>query len=265
MNYENIELIYQGQLAILYLNRPQVMNSLSVPMAREVVEALHEIELNKEIKALIVTGKGKSFCAGAELNQDLVNGNGISRVGDQLDQDMLNFFNPWIEKIQQLDIPVITALNGVAAGAGVGIALASDITIASESSAFILTFAPKLGLIPDMGSSWQLPRLIGLARAKAVTLLGDKISAAQALNWGMIWDVVPEEELHKTALTLAERLAEMPRHAAKAVRNAYKNSLDNELTEQLDYERARQRIFIELPSFKEGVEAFQQRRKPSFK
>lgn len=154
--------------------------------------------------------------------------------------------------------------NGVCAGAGVSVALATDIVIAAQSASFVLTFAPKLGLIPDLGATWKLPRLIGWARAQAVTMLGDRIRAEEAAAWGMIWRCVAESALSGDAMAAAERLAAGPPGICRQVRLAYHPSRSNDLAAQMDYERRRQRELLDLPSFSEGLRAFQEKRAPKF-
>lgn len=265
MTYQTIKLEYFDEIAVLKFMRMPVMNSLSIEMVREVLEAFAVIRENHMIAALIITGEGKAFCTGAELNPEFFMGVDGKSPAESLDYHMQYYFNEWIKQLENFPIPVIIAMNGVAAGAGVGIALAGDITIATEEAYFLLTFAPKLGLIPDMGTSWFLPRLIGTARTKAMTLLGEKVSASQAEQWGLIWKTVPKAELFDEALKVAKKLASLPPHIAQHIRKTYSCANENTLSQQLDYEKDLQCQLIQTPAFMEGVMAFTERREPVFK
>lgn len=252
-------------VAILKLNRPQVLNSMIEQLAIDAIEVLDQVRNNPAIRALIVTGEGRAFCAGAELNDELVDGNAQYSAGQLLNKTMQQFTNPWIQQLHELPIPVVAAVNGVAVGAGVGLALAADITIAAESAAFILSFSSKLGLVPDVGTTWHLARRIGYARAAAVALLGDKLTAQQAADWGLIWQCVADDQLHITAMTVAQRLASAPRHAALELRQALHHAQQATFVKQLDYERERQCELVEHADFREGVNAFKERRAAVFK
>ncbi|MCY1408785.1 1,2-epoxyphenylacetyl-CoA isomerase [compost metagenome] len=264
MTSKTVTLDIRENIAILTLNRPDVLNSLSLELAHDARAALAQVRANPTVRALVMTGAGRAFCAGAELNDDLAHGQAGKSASETLHDNMLHHFNPWISDLESLPIPVIAAVNGVAAGAGVGIALAADITLAARSASFLLSFAPKLGLVPDMGTSWQLPRRIGMARARGMALLGEKLDAETAATWGLIWQCVPDEDLLDRALAIAKRLASSPRHATHEVRQAFRLAGGNSLSEQLDYERERQCVMIGLPSFQEGVSAFQEKRRPVF-
>ena len=265
MKFNTILLEYQEDIAILTLNRPAVMNSLSPAMAAEVLSAFEIIQNNPAIRALMVTGAGKGFCAGAELGDAITKGNGEQPPSDSLNYNMQHLFNPWASAIEDMAVPVVVAMNGAAAGAGVGVALGADITIAAQSAYFVLSFAPKLGLIPDMGSSWRLPRAIGHAKAKALTLLGEKLSSTQAEQWGLIWKVVPDDALYDEALAIAHQLAALPNNIAKEIRQTYAHADKVSFQLQLDYEREQQCQFVEMTRFKEGVAAFHEKRQPNFK
>lgn len=252
-------------IAIMKINRPEAFNSMNEQLSVDAREALANIRENTDIRAMILTGEGRSFCAGAELNDELSSGDEQSSAGSLLNVTMRDYTNPWISDLHTMPMPVIVAINGVAAGAGVGLALAGDISIAAKSAAFILTFSAKLGLIPDVGLTWQLSRRIGMARATAVALLGDKISAEQAVEWGLIWQSVDDDQLMEVAMSTANRLAKMPRHAALELRQALHHAQTTSLDAQLDYERDRQCVLVEKPEFKEGVAAFKEKRSPDFR
>lgn len=264
MTPKTVTLDINDRIATLTLNRPELLNSLNETMAKDAREALAQVRDTASIRVLIVTGAGRAFCAGAELNDDLANGEGPESAGQRLNQTMQHFTNPWIMDLENLPIPVVAAVNGVAAGAGVGIALAADITLAARSASFILSFAPKLGLVPDVGTTWRLPRRIGIARTKALCLLGDKLNAQTAADWGLIWQCVADEELLENATNIAQSLARIPAHATREIRQALAQAETNDLQQQLDYERKRQCELINLPTFREGVNAFKDKRLPSF-
>ena len=174
-------------------------------------------------------------------------------------------FNPLVKAVAQSTKPVVTAINGVAAGGGVGLALAGDIAIAAETAKFKLVFGPNLGIIPDMGASWFLPNLVGRARANGLALLGDNLSASDAKTWGLIWDCVADEELMPTALNIAGRLADGPTAGLKAVVKAHDRAFSNTLSEQLEYEKDTQRMLFDFPHVSEGIRAFIEKRKPNFR
>ena len=172
--------------------------------------------------------------------------------------------NRIVEDLHTLPFPVVSAVNGACAGGGVGMALAADIVIAAESAYFYLPFMPRLGIVPDLGCTWFLPRLIGRGRATALALLGDRLPAAQAHEWGLVWQVMPDEQLQSQALALAKRLAQLPVHAATEVRQAFSHGEQCDLITQLRYEAERQGELIDQPSFQEGVRAFLEKRNPVF-
>ncbi|AMW78429.1 hypothetical protein AMD27_05715 [Acinetobacter sp. TGL-Y2] len=262
---ENIIVEYLDKIALLKLNRAEVFNSLNVDIAKQFISILDDLEANNNVYSLVITGDGDAFCAGAELNQELIQGNSNRSLGENLNKDMEDYFNIWIIKLTYFPKPVIIALNGVAAGAGVGLALAGDIIIAAEKSYFLLTFMPKLGLIPDLGSSWQLLRTIGLARSKALTLTGEKLDAQKAKDWGVVWKVVKDEFLITESMKLASQLSSLPVYAKSEINNLYRQSFVNTLVEQLDYERIKQSELFDSNEFQEGVKSFMEKRKPQFK
>lgn len=261
---KTVSLEFIDEIAVLKLNRPTMLNSMIEQLAIDAREALAEVRANTSIRALVFTGEGRGFCAGAELNDALINGDGTHSAGTLLDQTMRLHTNPWIQDLHHLPIPVVVAVNGVAAGAGVGLALAGDITIAAKSASFVLSFSSKLGLIPDVGITWHLPRRLGPARATALALLGNKLTAEQAADWGLIWQCVDDDKLMDSALSLAKTLASAPRHAALELRQALQHAQFATLDEQLDYERERQCVMIEKLAFREGVSAFKEKRAPNF-
>jgi 2-(1,2-epoxy-1,2-dihydrophenyl)acetyl-CoA isomerase len=259
-----ISLARQGAVMVLTLNHPASLNSLSLETIKQLLTAIRALAHDGQSRALLITGAGRAFCAGWQLDESGVPGLPDESFGLRQAHLMETYFNPVIQALHDLPIPVVAAVNGVCAGAGVSIALAADIVIASADASFVLTFAPKLGLVPDLGATWKLPRLLGWARAQAVTLLGDRIRAADAVAWGMIWRSLPAGELIGEAMALAQRLAEAPPGICREVRHAYHAAQTRDLAAQMDYERLRQRELLDSPSFREGLAAFQQKRAPRF-
>ncbi len=261
---ENLLLTRDGDVAVLTLNRPDSLNSLSLQAVKDFLNTLRTLHNDHSVHALLVTGAGRGFCTGWQLEEGGVPGLPDESFGVRQAHLMAEYFNPVIQAFHDLPFPVVAAVNGPCAGAGVSIALAADIVLAAESAYFMLTFAPRLGLIPDLGATWKLPRLIGWARAQAATLLGDKISASDAAASGMIWRCLPEASLMREARTIAARLAKGPPGIAREVRHAYHASSTNTLAEQLDYERLHQRTLLDSDAFTEGLKAFAEKRSPDF-
>jgi 2-(1,2-epoxy-1,2-dihydrophenyl)acetyl-CoA isomerase len=260
MEFKSITLKVEDGIALMTLNRPDILNSLNVPLAREVRAALAAITERRDVRALILTGAGRGFCAGAELADE----SGHESTGQRGSRAMKEDFNPLILDLIGLPVPVVAAVNGVAAGAGVSIALAADIVIAAQPAYFALTFAPRLGIVPDLGATWTLPRLIGRARAHALTLLGNRLPAPTAAEWGLIWKCVPAESLMGEALALARQLGAGPRHIVGEVRRAFDAAESNDLPAQLEYERLRQEVLLDKEEYREGVRAFLEKREPVF-
>ncbi len=261
---DNLLLARDGHVAVLTLNRPDSLNSLSLQAVRDLLNTLRTLHADDSVHALLVTGAGRGFCAGWQLEEGGVPGLPEESFGVRQAHLMAEYFNPVIQAFHDLPFPVVTAVNGPCAGAGVSIALAADIVLAAESAYFMLTFSPRLGLIPDLGATWKLPRLIGWARAQAATLLGDKIPANEAAAAGMIWRCLPDASLMSEAQTIAARLAKGPPGIAREVRHAYHASSNNTLAEQLEYERLRQRALLDSEAFNEGLKAFAEKRSPDF-
>jgi 2-(1,2-epoxy-1,2-dihydrophenyl)acetyl-CoA isomerase len=244
MAYEHILFSEAGGVATLTLNRPGALNALTTELIAEMIEAVDRVRDEGTARVLLLTGAGRAFCSGA---------------GGRLE----THFNPLLERLFALPVPFVTAVNGPAAGAGCSFALAGDIVVASESAYFLQAFV-NIGLVPDVGSTWLLPRLAGKARAQGMMMLGEKIPAATALDWGMIWQVVPDAELMATATSLAARLAAGPTKSYALIRHGIRESLDASLTEALAIERRNQRSAGRSPDFAEGVAAFLQKRKANF-
>lgn len=245
-------------VAKIVLQRPGVFNSFHKEMAMEVQDALDQCQDNKEVRAVVISGEGKAFCAGQDL-KEVTDPN-----GPLLTSIVRDHYNPIIEKIRNLNKPVVAAVNGVAAGAGANIALACDVVIASEAASFIQAFS-KIGLIPDSGGTFFLPRLIGFQKASALMMLGDKVSATEAEQLGMIYKAIPVEEFEAFVEKTASKLANMPTVGLAYTKVALNRSMRNNLSEQLALEEQLQTKAGGTYDYNEGVEAFLQKRKPEFK
>jgi 2-(1,2-epoxy-1,2-dihydrophenyl)acetyl-CoA isomerase len=244
----------------LTLNRPDVLNSFNREMAVELAGAVNGAAANKEVRALVLTGAGRAFCAG----QDLSEATPLPGKPANLSEIVRNSYNPVIRAIRKIEKPVVCAVNGVAAGAGANLALACDIVIASTSASFIQSFA-KVGLIPDSGGTFFLPRLVGLARATALTMLGEKITAQQALDYGMIYRVCEPDELSGQAGEIGRTLSALPTRALGLTKRGFNLSFGNDLDAQLDVEEELQGAAGDTSDFREGVTAFLEKRKPEFR
>ena len=252
----------RGTVALATLNRPQALNSFTRQMHRDLGAAMDRVEANPAIRALVITGAGRGFCAGADLAEfDFAPGPDLVKRADPgpvIDQA----FNPTVRRLQGLRVPTIAAINGVAAGAGASLAMTCDIAIAAPGASFIQAFS-KIGLIPDAGGSWFLVERLGLARAMALAMTGDKLPAAQAKEWGMIWDVA--EDSLAAALAMAAKLSVMPTRALVATRHLLRDASTRTLHQQLDAERDTQSALGQTHDYIEGVTAFLEKRPAQFK
>ncbi|RJG18919.1 enoyl-CoA hydratase-related protein [Massilia cavernae] len=246
---------------VTFINTAQ-LNPLSADLQTGLREILAQVRGDPGVRALVLTGEGRGFCVGADLKS--TGDAGGDSLGNRFADYMEAVTNRLIEELHALRVPVISAINGAAAGAGVGLALAADVVVAARSAYFYLPFMPRLGLVPDMGATWFLPRLAGRSRAIAMALLDERVSAAQALEWGMVWSVVDDAELRPAALALARRLAALPANAALEIRRAFDAGTRNPLVTQLSYETERQRELLDRAEFAEGVNAFLEKRGPVF-
>ncbi len=251
--------VEQGVMTIT-LNRPERLNSFNDVMHQQLAECLKQAERDDTIRCLLITGAGRGFCAGQDLNDRNVDPNGPA---PDLGMSVELFYNPLVRRLAKLRKPVIAAVNGVAAGAGATLALGCDMVIAARSANFVMAFS-KLGLVPDCGGTWLLPRTAGRARAMGLALLGDKMSADQAQQWGMIWQVVDDAELADTSLTLARHLATQPTYGLGLIKQALLASETHTLDQQLDMERDFQRMAGRSDDYREGVSAFLAKRPPQF-
>lgn len=242
----------------LTLNRPERLNSFNEVMHRALADALDEIDTDESCRAVLLTGSGRGFCAGQDLG-DRVTDQGPPDLGATIE----TFYNPLVRRIRALRKPVVCAVNGVAAGAGANIALACDIVLAARSAKFIQAFS-KIGLVPDSGGTFFLPRLVGDARARALAILAEPLPAETAEAWGLIWKVVDDDALRSTGEALAAQLATQPTQGLALIKQAFNASAAHTLDQQLDLERDLQRKAGRTPDYREGVEAFMERRPARF-
>ena len=240
------------------LNRPEKFHSFVREMALELQKTLEICEEDSNIRSVMITANGKAFCAGQDLEE------AIDPKGPDISTIILEHYNPIIRKIRKLKKPVIAAVNGVAAGAGASLALSCDIVVASEKASFLQAFS-KIGLVPDSGSSYFLPRLIGLQKTAALMMTADKISAHEAERIGMIYRVYSEEEFYHMSWQLAVKLAKMPTKALSLTKDLLNVSLENNLEQQLSIEEKNQSIAAQTQDYNEGVQAFLEKRIPNFK
>lgn len=255
---DTIEFALIGNVAKITLNRPKSYNSFTREMAFAIQERLEECKNNPEIRAVYLTGNGKGFCAGQDLKEI------VGENAPDLTKILTEHLNPIVRQIRDLEKPVICAVNGVAAGAGANLALLCDITFAGESASFIQAFS-KIGLIPDMSGTYNLPRLVGMQRATAMMMLGEKISAQDAEKMGMIYKATADEDLQEIAFATAEKLSKMPTAALGLTKKALNDSLSNTIEEQLNVENEYQTIASGTDDYAEGVASFLEKRKPVFK
>ncbi|MBU2929221.1 enoyl-CoA hydratase-related protein [Winogradskyella psychrotolerans] len=255
----SIQLKIENKIATITLNRPEVFNSFNREMALSLQSILDDCESNSEVRAIILTGNGKAFCAGQDLKEvtspDL--NLGFKKILEE-------HYNPIITRIRSIKKPIIGAINGVAAGAGANIALACDIVVAHEKVSFIQAFS-LIGLVPDSAGTYFLPRLIGFQKAQALAMLGDKISADDAEKMGMIYKMIPLENFEEEVNKLALKLANMPTKALGMIKELFNKSMTNDLDAQLTLESKLQIEAAQSEDYKEGVAAFIEKRKPNFK
>ena len=260
MDYQTILVEEKNAVGYLTLNRPKQLNSFNETMHKEVASVLKAWSKDSTIRAVVLSAEGRGFCAGQDLGDRAVAPNADA---PDLGLSIETYYNPLIKLITDMPKPVICAVNGVAAGAGANIALACDLVLAAKSASFIQAFC-RLGLVPDSGGTWFLPRVIGRARAMGLAILGDKLSAEQAMEWGMIWQVVEDDALRSEASKLAEHLASQPTYGLSLIKKAINVSADNSLEDQLILERDLQRLAGRSADYKEGVQAFMQKRTPIY-
>lgn len=254
-----IQLTIENKVAFITLNRPEVFNSFNREMALALQDVFDDCEKNNDVRAIVLTGNGKAFCAGQDLKEvtSPEHNPGFKKILEE-------HYNPIITRIREIKKPVIGAINGVAAGAGANIALACDIVVADERASFIQAFS-LIGLVPDSAGTYFLPRLIGFQKASALAMLGDKIGAEEAERLGMIYKYVPSDEFEETIQKLALKLANMPTKALGMIKELFNKSITNTLEEQLAMESKYQIEAAQSDDYAEGVAAFIEKRKPNFK
>ncbi len=255
MDYTQIRFDISGGIAVLTLNRPEVMNALNARMRAEILDAL--ARTGEKARVLVLTGAGRAFCSG----QDLADGGNAATL--DLERTLRDEYEPMLHSIVECPIPTIAAVNGVAAGAGANLALAADVVIASEAASFVQAFT-RIGLIPDAGGTYWLPRQVGFARAMGAALFAEPVSARQAADWGMIWEAVPEADFERHWRARAAQLATGPTAAYARLKTALRASPGNDLHEQLALEARLQGECGRSRDFREGVTAFLEKRPPRF-
>ena len=244
---------------VITFNRPDKLNAFNEAMHLALRKAIDDAEADESCRALLITGAGRAFCTGQDLSDRLLKPSEAPVPRNSLEQH----YNPLVRKLRELHLPVIAAVNGVAAGAGANIALACDIVIASLKASFIQSFT-RVGLIPDSGGTWFLPRLVGDARARGLALLAQELPAEKAADWGLIWRAVDDENLMHEAARICEHFAMAPTQGLALIKRALNESATNTLDTQLDLERDLQRAASLTPDYAEGVRAFMEKRKPNF-
>ena len=257
MNEPLILVANAAEVSTLTLNRPAAMNSFTTAMHKELLDALNAAAEDRAVRCVVITGQGRGFCSGQDLRDP------SAAPGMDLGALISACYKPLVQRLRSMPVPVIAAVNGVAAGAGANLALCCDLVVAGRSASFIQAFT-KIGLVPDTGGTWLLPRLVGPARALGLALLGDKLAASEAAAMGMIWQCVEDDALQATVQALAERLSRMPTAALVATRKAMADAQGMSLDGALDLEAQLQTILGSSHDYLEGVDAFRSKRQPAF-
>ena len=252
-------------VATITLNRPETLNSMNDELMTGIRSAIQQVHSDESIRVVVLTGSGRGFCSGADLSAggEDADDNDPSAAGDDIAAAMDDVFHPAIQALSDCLVPTIGRVNGVAAGGGFGLALCCDIVIAARSAFFVSTFGPRLGIVPDMGTTWHLPMLAGPARARGIAMLGDRISADQAAQWGLIWESVDDEELDSAVGRAAAIIGRSSPDAMTRIRSAIAGAERNSFADQLEVEREHQRILIPR-NMAEGAAAFMGKREPNF-
>ena len=264
MQFDTLIFERRDSVAYVTLNRPDRLNALNRGMITDLSAAAAAIDADRDIRAVVLTASGRAFCSGADLMGDDLLGDPQRSRGENVGAGLREYFNPMVDAWYRLHAPVVVAVNGVAAGAGVSLALLGDIVLAARSATFLQLFAPKLGLMPDLGSTFHLPRLVGTARAKGLALLGEALSAADAASWGLIWACVDDAALQAQAESIARRFAAGPTQAFQRIKAAFNVEPPRTLAEQLAHEAVAQAELGDTQDFAEGVQAFRDKRAPKF-
>jgi 2-(1,2-epoxy-1,2-dihydrophenyl)acetyl-CoA isomerase len=256
MNFDTILLDVADGVATLTLNRPETLNALNRQLIEDMTAALDKIEADEDIRCLLITGAGRGFCSGADLADPSGSGGDL---GDMLD----DMYNPFGERLRQLKVPIVAAVNGPCAGAGMSIAMAADIIIAGKSASFLQAFS-NIGLVPDVGATYYLPRLVGGARAAGMMLLGEKLPADKAHEWGLVWEVVEDNRLLEAAEKVAKKLGRGPTVGLNLIRGLLDASEGNSFAAQMEIEARAQSEAGATDDFREGVKAFLEKRPAEF-
>lgn len=252
-------------LAVITLNRPNVLNCLNEPMLAELLDLTDNLKRDSSVRAVLLTATGRGFCAGADLAEAVAAGGTRDDRGRGAAEVMIRYYNPIALNLAGMPKPVVCAVNGVAAGGGVGLALSCDVVFAAQSASFVQVFVPQLGIIPDVGSTWFLPRRLGNARAMGLMLSGDGLSARKAEQWGLIWKCCEDDKLLPEATRFAQELAAGPTLGIASTKQALRQSANNDLESQLQLEAEIQRVCCASEDAEEGFQAFVDKRRPRFK
>jgi 2-(1,2-epoxy-1,2-dihydrophenyl)acetyl-CoA isomerase len=264
MEFRALTFVERERVAYVTLNRPERLNALNAELVNELRTAAEHIESDARIRAVLLSAAGRAFSSGADLmGEDFINTPGRT-LGELVGTSLRELFNPMVSAWYHLRVPVVVAVNGIAAGAGMSLALVGDIVLAARSATFVQLFAPRLGLMPDLGSSFHVPRLVGTARAKALALLGEPLAAEEAERWGLIWRCVDDGELAALSESLVRRLGEGPTQAFERIKRVFNDQPADRLSDQLAIEASLQAQLGDTKDFAEGVQAFRGKRTPRF-
>jgi 2-(1,2-epoxy-1,2-dihydrophenyl)acetyl-CoA isomerase len=265
MTYTTLDVSRDGAVAVVKLNRPDVLNALSSELVREFRACLLDLRGDTNVRAIVLTGAGRGFCAGADLRDPMMSRDvPRERRSASFTATMDHQMNAMLREFYAFDRPKIAAVNGLAAGGGVGLALSADIVVAARSAYFAQVFTPQLGLVPDLGCTWHLPRLLGRARAIGLAMLGERLPADKAAEWGLIWQAVDDDTLMTHSMEMAQRFAAGPTRALGLVAQCLDAGVANDFGSQLDLERDVQAKLVGTSDFEEALAAFAERRPPRF-
>ncbi|WP_420440318.1 enoyl-CoA hydratase/isomerase family protein [Candidatus Poriferisodalis sp.] len=255
-----------GDVATVMLNRPETLNSMNDDFMNDITEAFGMVAADKSVRAVVLTGAGRGFCSGADLRNaaaDGAEGVDADAAGEATTDSMDNAFHPAIRAVAGCPVPTVARINGVAAGGGIGLSMSCDVAIAARSAFFVATFGPRLGIVPDLGTTWQLPMRVGRARALGMSLLGERVTADQAAEWGLVWKTVDDDELDDAVAQVVDVLRRSSPAAMARIRSAIDGAMQRDLAGQLDVEMGHQAVLIPR-NMSHGAEAFLAKTDPSF-